>query len=147
MVTTKTSLTHQKESAIRALRTLHVMPQVTNELETENLKYYSERQNKFFDGVLYWLSNKPEWEERIKELEEEYGIYIYHAVHYYAAYGEILDCLYIPPIDDEFDEEQFFDKLKAGITTIYAINFDDPDSSEFGSGAYDVKIGGLSKLS
>ena len=136
----------QRKLAIRALKEFGVMPQVIESLASTGSRFYSEYQGPVFDAVLYHLDNKPAWEKLIKELEDKYGIYVYHCVHYHAEYGEILDCLYIPRIDEDFDEDAYFNAIvKEGIAAIYAINFDEPDFSEFGTGCYVAKMGGLLK--
>lgn len=105
--------------------------------------YYSERTTKVFDGILYWMSNHPEWEERIKKLEEEYGILVYHAYFYHASYGDILDCLYISSDPDCFEDT--LEDSKDEIASIYAFNLTEPMFSEFGSGTYRPCNGGISK--
>lgn len=89
------------------------------------------------------MSNHPEWEERIKKLEEEYGILVYHAYFYHASYGDILDCLYISSDPDCFEDT--LEDSKDEIASIYAFNLTEPMFSEFGSGAYRPCNGGISK--
>lgn len=119
----------------------------TTELSTEDDRFrntYSEAN--ISQNILFSLSDHPDWIERIKELENEYGIYIYHAYHYTATYGEILDCLYLPGDEDDFayisefikDHEDNMGK----ILPIYAINFTVPDFSEFGTAGYTKKPDG-----
>ena len=96
------------------------------------------------------MDDKPEWREQVEKLEKEYHIYVYFACHYYAEYGEILDCLYVPS-KRSFDEEEETERwmlreAREGIVPIYAINFDVPDYSEFGYGTYRERWGGLSKI-
>lgn len=64
----------QKRIARECLRNFGLMDQVQEQFMTEDKLYYSERQNQIFDGILYWLSNKPEWLEKVRELEQEYGV-------------------------------------------------------------------------
>ena len=69
----------QKEIACQCLKNFGLLENVQKEFADTGKLYYSERTTKVFDGILYWMSNHPEWEERIKKLEEEYGILVYHA--------------------------------------------------------------------
>ena len=61
----------QKRIASECLRNFGLMNQVQEQFMTEDKLYYSERQNQIFDGILYWLSNKPEWLKKVRELEQE----------------------------------------------------------------------------
>ena len=133
----------QKEVACQCLKNFSILSKVQKEFADTGKLYYSERTTKVFDGILYWMSNHPEWEEQIKKLEEEYGILVYHAYLYRASYGVVLDCLYVSA-----DPDCFIDTLadsREGIASIYAINLTEPMLSEFGSGAYKPCNGGISK--
>ena len=66
----------QKRIARECLRNFGLMDQVQEQFMAEDKLYYSERQNQIFDGILYWLSNKPEWLKKVQELEQEYGVLI-----------------------------------------------------------------------
>lgn len=133
----------QKEVALRCMKNFKLMDQICNEFEKEGTLYYSERMNQVFDGILYWISNKPEWAQKIKELEEEYDILVYHCYYYRASYGEILDCLYVS--GNEEDWEETVEDTKDGYANIFAINLTIPEYSEFGSSIYCPKNGGISK--
>lgn len=133
----------QKQIACECLKHFGVLENVRKEFEETGKLYYSERLNGVFDGILYWVSNHPEWEKQIKDLEEEYGILVYHAYLYHASYGTVLDCLYVSSDPDCFEDT--LEDCKEGIARIYAINLTEPDFSEFGSGAYKPRNGGISK--
>ena len=133
----------QKRIARECLRNFGLMDQVQEQFMTEDKLYYSERQNQIFDGILYWLSNKPEWLEKVRELEQEYGVLVYHAYLYHATYGTVLDCLCVPSDPDAFEDT--LEDSKNGIAFIYAINLSEPLYSDFGYGEYKPKNGGISK--
>lgn len=133
----------QKRIARECLRNFRLMDQVQEQFMTEDKLFYSERHNQIFDGVLYWLSNKPEWLEKVHELEQEYGVLVYHAYLYRATYGTVLDCLCVPSDLDAFEDT--LEDSKNGIAFIYAINLSEPLYSEFGYGEYKPKNGGISK--
>lgn len=133
----------QKQIACECLKRFGILENIRKEFEETGKLYYSERFNSVMDGILYWVSNHPEWEEQIKELEKEYGILVYHAYLYYASYGTVLDCLYVSSDPDCFDIT--LEDCKRGIARIYAINLTNPDFSEFGEGMYKPRNGGISK--
>ena len=57
----------QKQEAIARLKMLKVMPNVVKDFEKNGRVYYSERQNKFFNAILYWLDNNEKYVEIVKE--------------------------------------------------------------------------------
>lgn len=118
----------QKEIACQCLKNFGLLENVQKEFADTGKLYYSERTTKVFDGILYWMSNHPEWEERIKKLEEEYGILVYHAYFYHASYGDILDCLYISSDPDCFEDT--LEDSKDEIASIYAFNLTEPMSDK-----------------
>ncbi len=134
----------QKELACKCLRHFDMLEPVLKDFESEEKVYYSERQNKVFDGILFWMSNHPEWVDKIRQLEEKYNILVYHAYLYHTAYGAVLDCLYVPAEEEEW--EYVLDNIKDGIANVYAIDFDEPFFSEFGLGQYAPCNGGITKI-
>lgn len=133
----------QKEIAYKCLKNFGLMDNVCKEFKEKGTLYYSERQNQIFDGILYWVSNHPEWMDEIRRIEEKYGVLVYHVYLYHASYGTVLDCLYVG------GEDTFEDTLSDsndGIASIYAINLSEPMFSEFGYGQYKKKNGGLTKI-
>lgn len=133
----------QKKIAYKCLKNFGLMDNVCEEFKEKGTLYYSERQNQIFDGILYWVSNHPEWMDEIRRIEEKYGILVYHAYLYHASYGIVLDCLYVG------GEDTFKDTIadsKDGVASIYAFNLSEPMFSEFGYGQYKEKNGGLAKI-
>ena len=138
----------QMQEALERLKILQeqykVHPNVLNEFKQYGTVYYSERINKSYDGVLYWLNNRPEFEEAVKEIEEKHNIYIYHAILNHTEYGPWLSMLYVSNTPDSWADEK--SELKSGIPYAYVYTFDEL-SSEFGP----IKIvginGGLTRLS
>lgn len=133
----------QKQIACECMERFGILEDIRKEFKETGKLFYSERMNEVFDGILYWVSNHPEWEEQIKNLEEEYGVLVYHAYLYHASYGTVLDCLYVSANPDCFEDT--LEDSKDGIASIYTINLTIPDFSEFGSGAYKPLNGGISK--
>lgn len=141
------SLETRKQKADRILNLLANAPSLSTPVNFTD--FYSEG-NVHEDGTLFSLSEHPEWKEKIKALEEEYGIYIYHVYHYSAPYGEILDCLYLPEDEEDYSCIVDFLDRQSGVpytvVPIYTINLTRPDFSEFGSGGYKEGFNGISKV-
>lgn len=133
----------QKKIALQCMQNFDLIEHIRTEFAENNKLYYSERMSRVFDGILYWLSNKPEWLQKVHELETEYGILVYHCYFYRADYGDVLDCLYVSAEPDTWD--MTVEDSEDGIARIYAINLTNPDFSEFGSGMYKPRNGGISK--
>lgn len=106
--------------------------------------YYSERTR--LGGILYWISNHPEWESLIRTFEEDHNAVVYHATHEHTEFGELLDLLYVSQYCEEWDDDK--DELKDldnGEAYVYAyvLNLTDPDCSELGSIGITRKNGGI----
>lgn len=97
-------------------------------------------------GALYEIENE-EWLDTIKKIEKEKHICVYHAVHYKAIWGEVLDLLYVSAYAEDLSvwEEDRKAIKKEGYTLIYALNLSDDECSEFGGAVYIPCIGGLRK--
>lgn len=95
----------QKAEARRRLKKIGVMDDVTNGFD-EDVLFYSERQNALFDGILYWVSNKPELVEEIKKAEEKYGIFVYHVQLTHMVHGDAYSMLYVASEKDEWEQER-----------------------------------------
>ena len=87
--------------------------------------FYSERINRHIDALLYFISNRPAWVEKIKELEEEYNIYVYHGILNHMEFGDILSLLYVSRNDSYWKRD--WEDLKDGIENVLAFNVTDSD--------------------
>ena len=128
--------------AIKRMHTLGIMPQIINDFRKNQKVYYSEPTP--LGGILYWLSNEQEWEKKIREFEEKYNGLVYHVIHNYTEFGEILSLLYVSEYDEEWDAE--YDDLMDGYVFAYCINLTEPMFSEFGGIAVQEKAGGLIRV-
>lgn len=132
----------QKLEAEKRLKMLNLHPDVLKLFHEKEELYYSEKSP--LGGILYWMSNNPEWEELIKALEEEKEIMVYHATHEYTAFGECLSLLYVTRYESEWeydrkDLESEGDKYPLA----YVVNLSDPECSEFGTIGIREAAGGL----
>ena len=138
----------QKQEAIERLQILQqvykVYPNVLKEYKQDGTVYYSERVNKVYDGILYWLNNKSKYVEAVKEIENKYNIFIYHAILNHTEYGPWLSMLYVSSEPEEWEDEK--SELKSGIPYAYVYTSDEL-SSEFGPIEIAGINGGLTRLS
>lgn len=140
-----------QEEAVRRLEILEkngLLPDVRKRFTVSGRAYYSDQlKSPGTEGIipiLYFLDNR-EWLDKIREVEEEYGILVYHAAHYRAEWGEVLDLLHVDASSEkDWDIER--NDLEEGYTSIYAVNLTYPEFGEFGSAQYRPKAGGLLKL-
>lgn len=132
----------QKKEAVKRLKMLKVLPEVINEFK-EGVVYYSERQSAMFDGILYWVSNKPEYEKAVKDFEEKYGALVYHAQLMHTCDGDMLSLLYVGAHQDEWEQEE--EDLRNGETLAYVSVMGDPALSEIGFIGIKPMNGGVSR--
>lgn len=135
---------HMKEEALKRLAILNILPDVCMRLKRNDALYYSERINRYIPAVLYWLDDRIEWKMKVQEIEEKYGIFVYHAVLSHMEFGDMLDFLYVSDEEETWEEER--EDLKLGYARIYAWNLWDEWCSEFGSAQYKSVMGGLCRL-
>lgn len=138
----------QKIEAIERLKILQrnylVHKNVLEEYKENETIYYSENFGGFMQGILYWLRNKPQFVEKVKEIEEERNIYVYKCILSHTNFGDILDCLYISADEEnwQFEREQL---QNDGIVDSYCINLYDEYCSEFGCIEITGVNGGLAR--
>ena len=137
---TTTLFERQKAEALVRMQMLGLMGNVRKAFENGTL-YYSERQNAFFNAVLYFLDNNPEWAARIKELEQDKGILVYHAQLTHTTMGDMLSLLYVSDSEIEWASDR--NALAKAETCAYVMNLDDPDCSEFGWIGIKPSMGGI----
>lgn len=129
----KTEATHR----LQLLEKLYKMHQnVLREFTADETIYYSERINKSFCGILYWLNNIPKYVDAVKEIEEKYNIYVYHCILSHTEFGDLLDMLFVSSAQEEWEQE--IEDLETGYVQSYCYVLNG-DSSEFGT----IKIKGI----
>ena len=116
---------------------------VLKEFKQDNTIYYSERVNKTYNGVLYWVRNKPEYLKAIKEIEKKYNIFVYHCILNHTHFGDWLTMLYVSNDPENWAEEK--SRLMVGYPEAYVYDF-----TEFGSefGTIEIKgtNGGIARV-
>lgn len=140
----------QKREAERRIKILDLHPTVSSKFQENGEVYYSKRirgTNGDIVAVLYRVSNKPEWQEKIKAFEERCNALVYHATHENTEAGELLTLLYVSDCSEEWADERA--DLKARdrngnfYTMAYVVNLDDVRWSEFGTVRLKEVGGGL----
>lgn len=130
----------QKQEAthrLQLLEKLYNMHQnVLREYKEDETIYYSEKINKSFCGILYWLDNIQEYVDAVKEIEQKYNIYVYHCILSHTEFGDLLDMLFVSSVQEEWEQE--IEDLKSGYVESYCYVFGG-DTSEFGT----IKIKGV----
>ena len=130
----KVPFERKKQEALDRMKMLNLYPNVIQEFEKENILNMSEN-----GGFLYWLDDQQK--EYVSEFETEHNALVYHVIHNYTEFGELLTFLYVSDSKDEWD----FDRadLKDGYACAYVKNLDEDAFSEFGSIAFKQQFGGL----
>lgn len=139
----------QKTEAIKRLELLKLLPNVITDFKNNDTVYYSERQNKIFDGILYWISNNEDYERLVKEFEENYDALVYHAQLTRFSYGLCLSMLFVSKYQEEWKmEREAITNPYDGVidTYAYVANLNEPDFSEIGRIGIIRKNGGLSRV-
>lgn len=139
----------QKAEAIKRLELLKLLPNVITDFKNTDTVYYSERQNKIFDGILYWISNNEDYERLVKEFEENYDALVYHAQLTRFSYGLCLSMLFVSKYQEEWEmERDAITNPYDGVidTYAYVANLNEPDFSEIGRIGIVRKNGGISRI-
>lgn len=122
---------------LQLLEKLYKMHQnVLKEFTADETIYYSERINKSFCGILYWLNNIPKYVDAVKEIEQKYNIYVYHCILSHTEFGDLLDMLFVSSAQEEWEQE--IEDSKSGYVQSYCYVLDG-NGSEFGT----IKIKGV----
>lgn len=124
----------KKQEAIARMKMLKLHSNPIREFMEEDIINLSEH-----GGMLYWLNNKQT--EYVKNFEEKYNSVVYHVIHSYTEFGELLAFLYVSDDEDEWEYDRA--NLKDGYACAYVENLDDGFCSEFGSIGIKSQLGGL----
>ncbi|MCL2798002.1 MAG: hypothetical protein FWD58_08125 [Firmicutes bacterium] len=127
------------KEAVQRMRRLKLLPNIIREFEKQGVLYYSE-----YMGILYWVSNKPEWADRIKAFEKRHSALVYHAVFCRLEFGDCLSLFYISDHKEEWELDN--NDLLEGYACTYTINLDDELCSEFGSIGFRSMCGGVKRV-
>lgn len=122
--------TLQVNEALTRMQMLNIMGSVRNAFKRSGRVFYSERQSKFMDGILYYLDNNPKYVKFVKEFEKKYNTVVYHAQLIHTNIGTMLSLLYVSSETEEWPLDRR--DLANGEVYAYVVNLDCPDDSEIG---------------
>lgn len=120
-------------------KTYGLHPDVAKAFKEDGTLYYSERMGGM--GVLYWVDNKPEYVQAVKDFEEKTGGKVYHCVLTHTEFGELFDLMYIPK--KESQKEGDFEALRDHGEAFIAVPDDQLGGYEMGYAGYTGRGGGL----
>lgn len=132
----------QIDEAVKRMHKFGLMPKIVTEFENEGIVQYSEPSS--LGGILFWVSNEPEWVKIIQDFEKKYQAVVYHVIHNHTFYGEILSFLYVSSEEDEWELDN--EDLSEMRPLVYVKNLNYPEFSEFGSIRVMEKAGGLLRV-
>lgn len=123
------------DEALRRMKMLDIMKQPIKEFKEEGKINLSEN-----GGFLYWINE--EQQKYVDEFEKKYDCLVYHIVHTYAQFGELLVMLYVSSHPEEWEYDM---ELIDGVYSTYAyvVNLTVPDFSEIGGVGVKPSIGGV----
>ena len=138
----------QKQETIKRLKILEkeylVHKNVLKEFKQNETIYYSESFGGFCNGILYWLRNQKEFVDKVKEIEKDHNIFVYHCILNHTTIGDMLSMLYVSSESDYWQDEQ--EQLKNdGYAEAYGWNLSFEMESEFGTIGINGVNGGLER--
>ena len=129
----KVPFERKKQEALDRMKMLNLYPNIIKEFQQDNTVNMSEL------GFLYWLTD--EQKEYVSEFETEHDALVYHVIHNYTEFGELLTFFYVSDHEEEWEYDRA--DLKDGYACAYVKNLDEDAFSEFGSVAFKEQFGGL----
>ena len=126
--------TKQRTEALKRMELLKLHENVIEDFKEISLLNQSE-----LGGILYWVEG--EMEKKIREWEEKTGNLVYHVIHDYTEFGELLSLLYVSTYEEEWEMER--DDLVDGYPLAYVMNLTDDWCSEYGSIGIRPQWGGV----
>ena len=124
----------QRTEALKRMELLKLHENVIDDFKEISLLNQSEQ-----GGVLYWVEG--EMEKKIREWEEKTGNLVYHVIHDYTEFGELLSLLYVSTYEDEWETDR--EDIQDGYALAYVMNLTDDWCSEYGSIGIRPQWGGV----
>ena len=129
----------RKIEAIKRMKILKLHPNCINEFIEEDKLNLSDG-----IGILYWLDD--EQMKIVEDFETENNVTVYHAIHNFTEFGELLSLLYVCDYTEEWDYEN--DDLSTyGYVYAYVKNLTCDYCSESGTIVVKPMNGGLIRTS
>ena len=124
----------QRTEALKRMELLKLHENVIDDFKEISLLNQSE-----LGGILYWVEG--EMERKIREWEEKTGNLVYHVIHDYTEFGELLSLLYVSQYEDEWETDR--EDIQDGYALAYVMNLTDDWCSEYGSIGIRPQWGGV----
>ena len=124
----------QRTEALKRMELLKLHENVIDDFKEIALLNQSE-----LGGILYWVEG--EMEKNIREWEEKTGNLVYHVIHDYTEFGELLSLLYVSQYEDEWETDR--EDIQDGYALAYVMNLTDDWCSEYGSIGIRPQWGGV----
>ena len=77
----------------------------------------------------------------MEDFENKYNALVYHVIHDYTAFGELLAFLFVSDYEEEWETDR--EELADGYAYAYIKNVVDDDCSELGGICFQTQFGGL----
>lgn len=132
---------NQKQEAIKRMKMLNLSKEVIDDFKNNNRIYYSERQNQFFNAILYWVDNDENYVKIVKDFEKKSKCLVYHCQLTHLEFGDCLSLLFVSNYEEDWDYENQL--LKQGIAFAWVENLDDDTCSEMGTIGIKPSMGGI----
>jgi len=129
----KVPFERKKQEALERMKMLNLFENAIKEFQQESKVNMSEC------GFLYWLDD--DQTKMVSEFETEHDALVYHVIHNYTEFGELLTFFYVSDHEEEWEYDRA--DLKDGYACAYVKNLDEDAFSEFGSVAFKEQFGGL----
>ncbi len=125
-----------KKEAINRMKMLKLHPNIIKEFSNEGILNLS------LNAALYYLND--EQLARVQEFEQQYHVLVYHVIHNYTQFGELLSFLYVSQHTEEWEYDRR--DLKEGYPFVYVANLTDEICSEFGHIEIRPCVGGVIRI-
>lgn len=122
-----------KKEAVTRMNRVHISKQIIKDFE-EGQVTMSEN-----GGFLYWLDDGQMAD--VLEFNRKNRCIVYHVIHDWTEFGELLTYLFVTEDDEYWDEESL--DIDSGVTFAYVKNLTNDMLSEFGYIGFMPRIGGL----
>lgn len=113
----------KKVEAIERMKILNLDPKVIEEFSEDK------KLNLSFGGALFCLNDVQN--EIVHNFEMANDCLVYHVIHDYTNFGELLTLLYVSKYSEEWEQDRA--DLREGFPLAYVFNLDNDICSEFGS--------------
>lgn len=125
-----------KKEAINRMKMLKLHPTIIKEFSNKGILNFS------LNAALYYLNDKQL--ARVQEFEHQYHTLVYHVIHNYTQFGELLSFLYVSQHTEEWEHDR--NDLEEGYPFVYVANLTDESCSEFGSIGIRPCVGGVIRI-